>query len=235
MRRSQTALLAIALTLAGCTQTMQEAFEEPKLSQVGARLGTEAEVDPEIYSPHSAGASQENRWIGGPSDYFRDDRARQMGDLVTVKIEIDDRANFNNRSDVSRESGIGASTSFDLGLLGVVGQGQGKVGGGGESSMSGQGSTQRSEKLSIALAAMVRQILPNGHLMISGTQELLVNAEKRVVTIEGIVDPKDISRSNAVEYDRIAEARIYYGGAGSAADAQRAPWGQKVWQKVTPF
>jgi flagellar L-ring protein FlgH len=227
--------VTLALVLSGCTATMREAFDEPQLSNVGAKLGTEAQVDPVLYEPHVAVASPTNKWIGGPADYFRDDRARRMGDLVTVRIEIDDRANFNNKSDMSRESDIGASTSFDLGLLGVVGQGQGKVGGGGESSMSGQGSTQRSEKLSIALAAMVRQIMPNGHLLISGTQEILVNAEKRIVTVEGIVDPKDISRNNAVDYDRIAEARIYYGGSGSAAEAQRQPWGQKIWQKVTPF
>jgi flagellar L-ring protein precursor FlgH len=225
-------LLAMSM-LCGCTERIQSVLDEPQLSAVDTAQHADAVVD--VPEQTGSDAAPAPHWIGGPADYFRDDRARQIGDLVTVNIEIDDKANFNNKSDRSRESQISSGSSFDLGILGINGQGEGKLGAGGESSMSGQGTIQRSEKLSISLAATVRQTLPNGHLLISGTQEVLVNSEKRILTIAGIVDPADISRANAVAYERVAEARLSYGGVGRSSDVQKPGWGQQVWDKVTPF
>jgi flagellar L-ring protein FlgH len=223
--------LLFAIMLTGCSKTMEKVLEEPKLSPVPA--GVDHTVDlPEDTSPQVPTRAS---WIGGPADYFRDERAQQVGDLVTVNIEIDDKANFNSSSERSRGSKMSNDGSFDMGILGVVGSGKGQLGIGSDSSMTGEGTIQRSEKLSIALAATVRRVLPNGHLVILGSQEVLVNAEKRVVTIEGIVDPKDVTRGNAVAYDRIAEARIYYGGSGQSSDVQSPRWGQRIWDQVTPF
>jgi flagellar L-ring protein precursor FlgH len=189
-------------------------------------------VDEETYIGDS-GRSKD--WIGGPADYFRDDRARKVGDLVTVQIDIDDKANINSTTDRSRTASISSDASFNMGLLSLVGTGQGQFDAASGSSAEGKGTVSRSEKLSVALAASVRQVLPNGHLVISGTQEVLVNSEKRVLRVEGIVDPKDISRGNAVAYDRIAEARISYGGIGTASDVQRPGWAHQAWDKISPF
>lgn len=225
------ALIACAIGLTGCSKTMEQTLEDPKLSSVSE--GPNYSVTPMPESPPEIPTRAS--WIGGQSDYFRDERAQQVGDLVTVNIEIDDKANFNNSSERSRNSKISNDGSFDLGILGAAGSGSGKLGIGSDSSVAGEGTIARSEKLSIALAATVRKVLSNGHLVILGSQEVLVNAEKRVVTIEGIVDPKDVTRGNAVAYDRIAEARIYYGGSGQSSDVQGPRWGQRVWDKVTPF
>ncbi len=225
-------LVAATLSIVGCTKTVEEAFEKPELTPVGSNLQTGPIVEEVAYTKDNQGSQS---WVGGPADYFRDNRARSIGDLVTVNIDIDDKANFNNTSKRSRESDVSGSGSFNLGVLGLTGLGEGKAGIGTDSSMAGRGTVERSEKLSVALAASVRQVLPNGLLVISGTQEVLVNNEKRVLTIAGIVDPKDISRENAIAYDRIAEARISYGGKGRSSDVQEPGWMHQALDKVAPF
>jgi flagellar L-ring protein precursor FlgH len=211
---------------------MREVWEPPELSPVGADIHSPPLVEETKYTGAEAGVQN---WIGGPADYFRDDRAKHVGDLVTVNIEIDDKANFSNTTDRSKKSDLSANAQFDMGILSLVGVGNGKLGAGSNSSMTGQGTIQRSEKLSIALSASVRQVLPNGLLVISGTQEVLVNSEKRVIRVAGIVDPKDITRANAISYDRIADARISYGGRGRTSDVQDPGWGQQVWDKLNPL
>jgi flagellar L-ring protein precursor FlgH len=220
------------LLLAACSTQAMNPLDPPELSPVAADLSPEPLVDEAIYT---ASLGQKKSWIGGPADYFRDDRAKQMGDLVTVNIEIDDMANFNSSTDRSRKSSITSDASFDMGILALVGTGKGQMDASSGSSSKGGGSITRSEKLSIALAAIVRQVLPNGHLVISGTQEVLVNSEIRILRIEGIIDPKDISRGNSIDYDKIAEARISYGGAGNSSDVQRPGWGHQAWDKIAPF
>ena len=223
-------LSAFVVSLGGCSQHIQEMLEEPTLTPVGSGLSqvpvpAALEVQPR----------QGENWVGGNADYFRDARARQPGDLVTVNIEVNDKANFNNTSNRSRKSDGASNLSFDVGMFNAVGTGNGKLGFGADSSSTGQGSVARSEKLSIALAAIVRQVLPNGHLLIEGSQEILVNSEKRVLRISGVVDPRDISTGNAIRYDRIAEARISYGGTGRVSDVQKPQWGQQLWDKISPF
>lgn len=232
MKRIRILTVSLCVFAASCSDRMREVWDQPELSPVASELNAHPVVEAETYMGPE---SNEQKWIGGPADYFRDDRARQVGDLVTVNIEIDDKANFSNTTDRSKKSDIAADAQFDLGIMAVVGAGKGKLGSGSNSSMTGQGSIQRSEKLSIALAASVRQVLPNGLLVISGTQEVLVNSEKRVLRIAGIVDPKDISRINAISYDRIAEARISYGGKGRTSDVQEPGWGQQAWDKLNPL
>ncbi|MFN0191030.1 MAG: flagellar basal body L-ring protein FlgH [Aestuariivirga sp.] len=207
-------------------------LDPPELSPVASDLSPEPIVDETVYT---GSHGQKKGWIGGPADFFRDDRAKQMGDLVTVNIKIDDKANFNNSTDRSRRASISSDASFDMGILALVGTGKGQLDASSGSSSEGEGTITRSEKLSIALAASVRQVLPNGHLVISGTQEVLVNSEIRILRVEGIVDPKDISRGNAIDYARIAEARISYGGAGNSSDVQRPGWAHQAWDKISPF
>jgi flagellar L-ring protein precursor FlgH len=100
---------------------------------------------------------------------------------------------------------------------------------------SGQGSTARSEKIELSVAAVVTAVLPNGYLVIKGTQEIRVNYEGRLLSISGIVQPRNISDDGTVAYDKIAEARISYGGKGTISDVQKPGWGHRIWNKLTPF
>ena len=99
----------------------------------------------------------------------------------------------------------------------------------------GKGNIDRSEQIQISVAAMVTDVMPNGYLVISGSQEVRVNFELRRVSVAGIVRPTDISQSNVVSYDRLAEARISYGGEGKISELQRPAWGQQLYELIRPF
>ncbi len=103
------------------------------------------------------------------------------------------------------------------------------------SSTQGQGNIDRQEQIQVSVAAVVTEVLPNGNLVISGSQEVRVNYELRQLTVAGIVRPSDISRDNTIAYDRIAEARISYGGRGRLSEVQQPSWGQEIYDFVKPF
>jgi flagellar L-ring protein precursor FlgH len=106
---------------------------------------------------------------------------------------------------------------------------------GSSSSASGKGSVKRSEKLELRVAATVVDVLPNGVLAISGSQELRVNFEMRELLVTGYVRPQDISRKNEITYDKIASARVSYGGRGQITDMQQPRYGQQVLDAILPF
>ena len=105
----------------------------------------------------------------------------------------------------------------------------------GESEYRGQGTIKRNEKLTLRVAATVVEVLPNGQLVIQGDQEVRVNYELRDLQITGIVRPMDISRYNEIAYDRIAGARIAYGGRGQLSSAQQPRWGQQAADQYLPY
>nr|WP_246715323.1 flagellar basal body L-ring protein FlgH [Aestuariivirga litoralis] len=204
----------------------------PELSPVGSGLSDNIQTDA-VTQATSPDVDPKKSWQGGPADYFRDARARQVGDLVTIKVAMNDNANFNSTSGGQRKAAYTGSATADtpIPLL----SGTGSLSSSMSASSSGQGSVTRSEKLNVAVAAMVRRVLPNGSLYVEGSQETLVNFEKRVVRVSGIVDPRNISADNTIDSDKIAEARIAYGGSGSSNDQQKPRWGLQLWDKITPF
>ncbi len=82
---------------------------------------------------------------------------------------------------------------------------------------------------------MVTGILENGNLLISGSQEVRVNHEIRILNVAGIVRPQDVDSTNMISYDKIAEARISYGGRGRLTEVQQPPVGQQVVDLFSPF
>ena len=165
-------------------------------------------------------------WTDSTADFFRDTRALNVGDIVTVKIEIEDKAKLDNNSKRSRDSGVNVGVDFDGALervsLGTLG---GKLGLTGGTKATGKGTVDRSEKINLSVAALVTQVLPNGNLFISGQQEVRVNFEVRVLQIAGVIRPGDILPNNTIPYDKIAEARISYGGRGRLSRAAAARLG----------
>ncbi len=181
-------------------------------------------------------------WNGGPGSLLGDRRAMDRGDILTVVIEIDDSAEISNSSQRAR------SGSEDLSipnLLGIPQRIQGRlpegatldpaVGVSSSSSSSGNGSVRRNERLELRVAATIVEVLPNGVVAIQGTQEVRVNFELRELTVTGFVRPEDISRLNEITYDKIASARISYGGRGQISDVQQPRYGQQIADAVLPF
>lgn len=173
-------------------------------------------------------------WANDTSSFFRDRRAQDIGDLVTVLIEIDDRAQLQNATDRSRDSKTEVLDpdvlNFDLSTDSGT-----AVGLESSSESSGAGSIQRNESISLRVAALIIKVLPNGNFVIAGRQEVKVNAELRELRIAGIIRQADINVSNTIDYDKIAEARITYGGRGQISTVQTARYGDDVLEVILPY
>lgn len=181
-------------------------------------------------------------WSAGTDSLFGDRRAGRRGDILTVVIEIDDSAEISNSSGRSR------SGSQSMGIPQLMGLPQRideslpdgasmatAVETNSASTFSGEGSVRRNEKLTLRVAATVVEELPNGVLRIEGQQEVRVNFELRELIVTGYVRPNDISRQNEIGYDRIAGARIAYGGRGQISTVQQPRYGEQVADIVLPF
>lgn len=190
------------------------------------------------YSPGEANSL----WRPGARSFFNDQRAHAVGDILTVQIEIADKAQVSNSSDRQRSSSTSVGVPHFLGLETAPG----RILPGGydpstmveataDSSQSGQGSIQREEKVELTVAAVIVDVLPNGNLVIAGRQEVRINAELRELTVSGIIRPEDIGADNTIRHDQIAEARISYGGQGQLSAVQRPSWGQRIVDAISPW
>jgi len=175
-------------------------------------------------------------WRTGSRAFFRDSRASQVGDILTVQIAISDQAQVNNTTSRSRSNSENASIPGLLGLeKHLPGDPSSLVDAGSTSSSSGTGQVNRKENINLTIAAVVTGVLPNGNLVIQGKQEVRVNFEVRELVIAGLVRPEDISRANTINHTQIAEARISYGGRGQLTDVQQARYGQQLYDALFPF
>lgn len=225
-----------SLALGGCLADVSELGREPVLSPVGSGLGNYREPYPVATYKGGRDRSFNSLYTRNTEDYFRDTRAMKVGDVVTVKISINDKATLDNNTDRSRNSGAGFGLDF-LAAFGGRSPASATIASDINSNTSsrGRGLTDRSEEIQLSVAAVVTEILPNGNLLISGTQEVRVNYDMRVLNIAGVVRPRDITGTNTVSYDKIAEARIAYGGRGRGMEVQQPAWGQQIYDKVIPF
>lgn len=229
-------LLAATLTLSGCASgILKEIGQEPALSPVGSGLDAAPPQNAGYADYPSAPVKRFSLWNDRQSRLFTDPRALSPGDILTVRIRINDRAKFKNESQRSRtaDRSLGGDLAFEWDGIGSSGTADGTVGS--KTSTSGDGATSRSETLELMVAAVVVEVLPNGNLVIKGTQEVRVNAELRILTIGGIVRPYDIGPENTISYERIAEARISYGGRGRLTEVQQPPYGQQILDRLLPF
>lgn len=223
------------LALQACGADLKEIGVPPALSPVGSGIPPVALAERQYPEAPSAPVTRFSLWDDRQSHFYTDARAIAAGDILTVEIKMNDRAEFENESKRSRDSNrtLGLSGSYSAGSNGSSASADGQIDS--VSSSQGSGKTGRSEEIKLRVAAVVTGVLPNGNLRISGSQEVRVNAELRVLTIEGIVRPSDIGAENTIAYDRIAEARISYGGRGRLTEVQQPPYGQQFLDQVLPF
>ncbi|WP_269514457.1 flagellar basal body L-ring protein FlgH [Brevundimonas subvibrioides] len=241
MRKSILALALASLTLGACS-TVVETVQGPQLAPIGypAQLVPVSQAYTTVPEPRSASAN--SLWRAGARAFFGDQRARQIGDILTVNIDIDDQAQTSNTTSRSRTNDIAGGVTNFLGLENSLGRAfpggftpQNLVGLEGSSNANGTGSVSRSEKVSLTIAAVVTDILSNGNLVIQGRQEVRTNREVRELTVAGIVRPEDISSANTIAHTQIAEARISYGGRGDISRVQATPAAQGLVERFSPF
>ena len=236
------AVLSI-LAISACAR-MKDVGKAPDLNPVemGAEhVAMSASALPRTAPPKSSPV-RASLGSGGRQSLLGDRRAQAAGDILTVVIEINDKAEFSNSSKrargASEEMGVpnffGLPQSIDNDLTGGASMAN-AVGLSSSSSSNGNGSVKRNEKLELRVAATVIGTLPNGVLKIQGTQEVRVNFELRELLVTGFVRPEDISRQNEISYDKIASARISYGGRGQISDVQQPRYGQQVTDIILPF
>lgn len=189
---------------------------------------------------HRGGAN--SLWQTGARSFFKDQRAGRVGDILTVLIAIDDKADLTNKTAKKRTTSENLAATNFLGLeekLTKVLPGDPQLGSllnlNGSNDHQGDGTIGREEEIKVKLAAIVTQVLPNGNLVIHGTQEARVNYEVRQITIDGVIRPEDISSDNTVSGEQIAEARISYGGRGALSDVQQPRVGTQVMDILSPF
>lgn len=240
MRKALT-LTAAAMALAGCS-TVAETVRGPELAPVAypASLVPVSQVYGTIDNPRAASAN--SLWRTGARTFFGDQRARRIGDILTVNINIDDRAQTQNSTVRSRSNDISGGISNFFGLENSLGQAfpggfdpQNLVGLEGGSNASGSGAVSRAERVNLTIAAVVTDVMSNGNLVIQGRQEVRTNREVRELTVAGIVRPEDITAANTIAHTQIAEARISYGGRGDISRMQATPAAQSLVERFSPF
>ena len=233
MERKALLVAGLAATLAGCGSNPSEFLREPSLSPIGSGLAAGRVGDGIDPTP----TGQIARPI---ANLYTDQTVSSVGDIVTVIISINDKAQFDNATDRSKTAASNFNSTWGYtqgGSSSSAGSTPSSVtlGSTSSSSTQGAGNIDRQEQIQVSVAAVVTEVLPNGNLVISGSQEVRVNYELRQLSVAGIVRPTDISRANTISYDHIAEARISYGGRGRLNDVQQPNWGQQIWDSIKPY
>ncbi len=238
---ASTMLTVISIT-GGCASIdrLSQIGEQPKLSSIDNPTAAPGykPVQMPMPKPEAASYNANSLWRNGSRSFFKDQRAHQIGDLLTVTVNITDQANFANQTQrlrtVTEDSGITAFLGSNL-LTGKTALPGRLLTADDTSNSNGQGSIVRQESLQTNIAAVVTQLLPNGNLVVEGKQEIRVNFEKRELIVAGIVRPEDIQSDNTIDSSKIAQARIAYGGNGQLTDVQQPRYGQQVMDVLLPF
>lgn len=181
-------------------------------------------------------------WASTNKTFFKDQRASNIGDILTVTLDIKDKAELDNETertrDANEDAGANALLGYEASLDAVLPTAVNPaalIGANSASRHTGSGTIDREEKIKTQLAAIVTQILPNGNMVIQGRQEVRVNFENRILELAGVIRPQDIATDNTISYEKIAEARVSYGGKGQITDVQQPRYGQQVYDVLFPF
>ena len=245
----KTLLLATLLApvlLAGCgnLQRLSEVGRPPSMTQPGDPT-QEASYRPmtmPMPAPQTAVPMANSLWRTGSRAFFKDQRAAQVGDILTVLVNIADAASLKNNTAANRKGNESLGLPNLLGLettaiprLLTGADMNNLVGLSSANGNTGTAEMKRDETVTLRLAGVVTQVLPNGNLVVAARQEVRVNSELRELQVAGVIRPQDIGSDNTVRHDRMAEARIAYGGRGQLTDVQAPRWGQQVLDIVLPF
>ena len=240
-------LAIIATTmLAGCNTLtrLSEVGDGPKLSEIQNPMAEKdyKPVTMPMPRPRTPETNPSSLWRSGAKGFFRDIRAKEVGDILTVTLDLSDSATLNNKTTRKRADTEDTDVTNLLGLesefTSVLPEGLNAasvMSFGNAHDTEGTGLISRDETISLKVAAVVTQILPNGYFVVMGRQEIRVNDELREMMVTGVVRPEDVEADNSVSHEKIAEMRVAYGGRGTLSDLQRPRWGTQIWDTLFPF
>ena len=238
---------AAVLLLSACGETitrLSEVAKGPELTKI-----TNPTAQPEyrpvsmpMPTPEMVEENPNSLWRAGARAFFKDHRAKEIGDILTVTLDFTDTATLNNKTtrkradteDTDVTNLLGLETEFSKVLPQAITP-SAAISFGNAHDTEGTGLVDRSEVVKLSMAAVVTQILPNGSLVIMGRQEMLVNKELREMMVTGVVRPGDIDSDNTVQHTSIAEMRVAYGGRGTLSELQKPRWGTQIWDILFPF
>ena len=241
------ALSLVAALVAGCnvlTRMSEVGGEGPKLSTIVNPMARPdyKPVSLPMPAPQAAEDNPNSLWRAGAKAFFKDHRAKDIGDIVTVKLALADSAKLENKTERDRDDSESTNVTTLLGLeaeftkvLPQAVNPASLIDFANRHSTSGDGEIDRKETISLTFAAVVTQILPNGSLVIVGRQEIRGNAELRELLVTGVVRPSDIESDNTITHEKIAEMRVAYGGRGTLSQIQQPRWGTQIWDIIFPF
>lgn len=235
----------LSLSACGISDRVANIGKAPSMS--GIQTAHNQANNPELINlpmPVQTSATPEanSLWQPGRQTFFKDQRAHKVGDILTIMIDIQDEADLENKTERTRSGteriGVPNMLGFES-KLGKVLPGAvdptNLVGTNSDHRTTGDGKIEREEQIKLKMAAMIMQVLPNGNFIIRGQQEVRVNYELRELTLDGVIRPEDILNNNSISYEKIAEARISYGGRGQVSDIQQPRYGQQFIDAVFPF
>ncbi len=254
MKRSTTNIMlrttAMALVIgavSGCNMftRLSEVGDGPQLADIQNPVAAPGyqPVSMPMPAPQIVEDNPNSLWRAGAKAFFKDHRAKEVGDILTVRLALDDSATLENTTERDRSDNedfdfndfLGYEDALDSVLPESIDAPGQIVNFSSVHSTEGEGDITRSEQVNLEFAAIVTQILPNGNLVIMGRQEVRVNAELRELLVTGIVRTSDIDTDNTVDHTKIAEMRVGYGGRGSLSDLQQPRWGMQIWDIIFPF
>ena len=241
-----TAYGLVALTVTGCNvlSRLSEVGDGPELTKIVNPVARPdyRPVSLPMPTPQVAEDNPNSLWRAGAKAFFKDHRAKEIGDVLTVKLDFTDKATFDNVTTRERDDSEDTNITQLLGLeaefskvLPQAVSAASLLSFDNAHETKGEGKVDRQEVISLTFAAVVTQILPNGSLVIVGRQEIRVNSELRELMVTGVVRPSDIDSDNTISHEKIAEMRVAYGGSGTISQLQQPRWGTQIWDIIFPF
>ncbi len=237
------AALCLSLPACGTLTKLSEVGGPPRMTPSGDPTAAPGwrPLHLPMPAPDAALPEENALWRTGARTFFRDQRAAQLGDIVTVLINISDLADFKDSTSATRGGHESIGLPHLFGVENSVPRFISKadptqlLSTASSNDATGTGEIKRNEQVTVRLAGIVTQVLPNGNLVVAARQQVRVNDELRDVEVSGVVRPQDIASDNTVLHDRMAEARISYGGRGQLTTVQSPRYGQQILDVLLPF
>lgn len=235
MRKEITGMLLFICPclLAGCIS-----IEPSKITNEPLTISKTYRTPPE--KPAAPEAKNGSVWHGRLTDMFSDQRARSVGDILTINIVEVSQASESASTATTRKSqtvaGLGNFFGLESNPNGPWKNSATLINANAPNNdFTGTGATTRAGSLSATITARVMDVLPNGNLIIEGKREIYVNNEKKELLLQGIVRPRDIAFNNTISSTQIADAKVIYTGIGVVAEKQRPGWAARLFDFVWPF